>query len=237
MIRFSAFLVAGAILVLVVGVLTTSLVLVYVSIGVSVLASVLLAAGVLARWREIFGEAGAAPDSRPPTWAADSGVGAATMVGGRASDSPAERAARRGRGRFRQWQPGSAVRLGSRSRWRRTGSGRLSDDRPGEGAPGERPRPGRPGPRRPGEGPARPGPAGWVGIPGHTARDGGGPRPGRPAGARPPRRQRAQHPRVPGVRQPTAQPSEGPRPPGPDTPPPGPNTPPPRPAPATVARH
>ena len=45
MIRFSAILVAAAIAVLVPGVLATSLVLVYLSIGVSVLAAVLLAAG------------------------------------------------------------------------------------------------------------------------------------------------------------------------------------------------
>ena len=56
MIRFSAILVAGAIVVLVTGVLATSLTLVYLSIGVSVLATVLLAVGVALRRREIFGE-------------------------------------------------------------------------------------------------------------------------------------------------------------------------------------
>ena len=59
MIRFSAILVAGAIAVLAAGVLATSLALVYLSIGVSILASVLLAVGVILRRREIFGEAGA----------------------------------------------------------------------------------------------------------------------------------------------------------------------------------
>ncbi len=63
MIRFSAILVAGAMAVLVAGVLATSLALVYLSIGVSVLASVLLAIGVILRRREIFGEAGAAAAS------------------------------------------------------------------------------------------------------------------------------------------------------------------------------
>ena len=77
MIRLSAIFVAGAILVLVAGVLAASLLLVYVSIGVSLLASVLLAAGVIVRRREIFGDAGAVSDSQPPTWSAGPADGAA----------------------------------------------------------------------------------------------------------------------------------------------------------------
>ena len=68
MIRFSAILVAGAIAVLVAGVLATSLALVYLSIGVSVLAAVLLAIGVILRRGEIFGEAGATAATGQPAW-------------------------------------------------------------------------------------------------------------------------------------------------------------------------
>ena len=75
MIRFSAILVAGAIVVLVTGVLATSLTLVYLSIGVSVLATVLLAVGVALRRREIFGEADAPSVGHQPGWSAASGGG------------------------------------------------------------------------------------------------------------------------------------------------------------------
>ena len=84
MIRFSAILVAGAIVVLVTGVLATSLTLVYLSIGVSVLATVLLAVGVALRRREIFGEADAASGGHQPAWSAASGAGAPAMAGGQA---------------------------------------------------------------------------------------------------------------------------------------------------------
>ena len=67
MIRFSAILVAGAIAVLVAGVLATSLALVYLSIGVSVLALVLLVIGVILRREEIFGEAGRQPPAASMT--------------------------------------------------------------------------------------------------------------------------------------------------------------------------
>ena len=93
MIRISAFLVAGAIVVLVAGVLATSLALVYVSIAVSVLAAGLLTVGVLRRREEIFGEAGAmpaapaapaAPVSQLPAWAdaAASGAGPGSSSAG-----------------------------------------------------------------------------------------------------------------------------------------------------------
>ena len=84
MIRFSAILVAGAIAVLVAGVLATSLALVYLSIGVSVLALVLLAIGVILRRAEIFGEAGAAAASGQPSWPATPADGTPVMVGGQA---------------------------------------------------------------------------------------------------------------------------------------------------------
>ncbi|HYV79106.1 MAG TPA: hypothetical protein VE979_13330, partial [Streptosporangiaceae bacterium] len=68
MIRFSAILVAGALAVLVAGVLATSLALVYLSIGVSVLALALLAIGLILQRREIFGETGAAAVGGQPAW-------------------------------------------------------------------------------------------------------------------------------------------------------------------------
>jgi hypothetical protein len=83
-IRFSAILVAGALAVLIAGVLATSLALVYLSIGVSVLASVLLAIGVILRRKEIFGETGAAAASGQPAWPVTPATGTPVMVGGRA---------------------------------------------------------------------------------------------------------------------------------------------------------
>ena len=65
MIRFSAILVAGAIAVLVAGVLATSLALVYLSIGVSVLASVLLAVGVILRRERDLRRGGRSSRQRP----------------------------------------------------------------------------------------------------------------------------------------------------------------------------
>ena len=55
MIRFSALLVALAIGLLVAGVAASNLPLVYVSIAVCAVAALLLAAGVLRHWSEIFG--------------------------------------------------------------------------------------------------------------------------------------------------------------------------------------
>ena len=249
MIRFSAFLVAGAILVLVVGVLTTSLVLVYVSIGVSVLASVLLAAGVLARRREIFGEAGAAPDSRPPTWAAGSGVGAATMVGGRASIPQLS-------GRPAEAEAGSANGSpGAQSDWEAEAGGAGPDQAgypmigparaPQGNGPG-RDDVGQGGPAR--IGPARPGPArpgrmgGYSGT--HSSGRGRPPvgPPGRRPAAAPPAGTAPKGAGGPAANGPAFGGAPPPRsdtpPPGPDTPPPGPDTPPPGPEhAATVARH
>ena len=63
MIRFSALLVALAIGLLVAGVATSSLLMVYVSIAVCAVAALLLAAGVLWHWSEIFGGGEAQPAS------------------------------------------------------------------------------------------------------------------------------------------------------------------------------
>jgi hypothetical protein len=62
-IRFSALLVALAIGLLVAGVVASSLLMVYVSIAVCAVAALLLAAGVLWHWSEIFGGGAAQPAS------------------------------------------------------------------------------------------------------------------------------------------------------------------------------
>ncbi|HEY3735271.1 MAG TPA: hypothetical protein VGL63_15280, partial [Streptosporangiaceae bacterium] len=63
MIRFSALLVALAIGLLVAGVAASSLPLVYVSIAVCAAAALLLAAGVVRHWSEIFGTGAKRPAS------------------------------------------------------------------------------------------------------------------------------------------------------------------------------
>ena len=64
MIKASALLVALAIGLLVAGVVASSLLMVYVSIGVCAVAALLLAAGVLSHWSEIFGRREARPVSQ-----------------------------------------------------------------------------------------------------------------------------------------------------------------------------
>ena len=71
MIRSSALLTAVAMAMLIAGVAAANLGLIYLSIAVSILAAVTLAAGVLLRRRELFGEAAAAPTSAQPGPAAD----------------------------------------------------------------------------------------------------------------------------------------------------------------------
>ena len=66
MIRSSALLTAVAMAMLIAGVAAANLGLIYLSIAVSILAAVTLAAGVLLRRRELFGEAAAAPTSAQP---------------------------------------------------------------------------------------------------------------------------------------------------------------------------
>jgi hypothetical protein len=69
-IKASALLVALAIGLLVASVLASSLLMVYVSIGVCAVAALLLAAGVLSHWSEIFGRAGPRPASMQESWSA-----------------------------------------------------------------------------------------------------------------------------------------------------------------------
>ena len=68
MIKTSALLVVLAIGLLVAGVLASSLPLVYVSIGVCAVAALLLAAGVLSHWSEIFGRREPRPSRVQPSW-------------------------------------------------------------------------------------------------------------------------------------------------------------------------
>jgi hypothetical protein len=67
-IKTSALLVVLAIGLLVAGVLASSLPMVYVSIGVCAVAALLLAAGVLSHWSEIFGRREPRPSRMQPSW-------------------------------------------------------------------------------------------------------------------------------------------------------------------------
>ena len=165
MIRFSAILVAGAIAVLAAGVLATSLALVYLSIGVSILASVLLAVGVILRRREIFGEAGAAAATGQPAWPVTPATGTPAMVGGRAR-IPGPRP-RPGEAEGRPAEAGAGSRNGNSGppagrdvpaeiRWARQEQERSAETGPAR-APRRRNGPGRNGPGP--DGPANAGPA------------------------------------------------------------------------------
>ena len=68
MIKTSALLVVLAIGLLVAGVLASSLPMVYVSIGVCAVAALLLAAGVLSHWSEIFGRREPRPSGMQSSW-------------------------------------------------------------------------------------------------------------------------------------------------------------------------
>ena len=63
MIKASALLAAVAIGILVAGVIASSLLMVYVSIGVCAVAALILAVGILTHWSEIFGQGDARPAS------------------------------------------------------------------------------------------------------------------------------------------------------------------------------
>src|SRR5437763_73807 len=94
---------------LVAGVSASSLVLVYVSIAVSMLAAITLAAGVLLRRREIFGEAAA-----PADWPAiESAIERARVKGAKA---PGRTAEARGSGRVAARRGGEQIpdRAGAR---------------------------------------------------------------------------------------------------------------------------
>ena len=117
MIRFSALLVALAIGLLVAGVAASSLPLVYVSIAVCAMAALLLAAGVLRHWPEIFGSGtkrtaspfaasrpvpSPASAGRPAVGPAAAGLAAAGQAGaGRAAAGPSGQATGPGLAGFR----------------------------------------------------------------------------------------------------------------------------------------
>jgi nicotinate-nucleotide--dimethylbenzimidazole phosphoribosyltransferase len=75
-IKASALMAAAAIGILVAGVLASSLLMVYVSIGVCAVAALILAAGIVTHWSEIFGRGEARPASVPGAWSGQqAGVG------------------------------------------------------------------------------------------------------------------------------------------------------------------
>ncbi len=70
MIKASALLAAVAIGLLVAGVLASSLLMVYVSIGVCAVAALILAAGIVTHWSEIFGRGESRSASVQEAWSA-----------------------------------------------------------------------------------------------------------------------------------------------------------------------
>jgi hypothetical protein len=88
-IRVSAILSAAAIAVLIAGVAASSLLLVYVSVGVSALAAMLLATGALRHRDQLFAAVATGPGSRTPVRQPDESGSAAVMVGGRVRSSRA----------------------------------------------------------------------------------------------------------------------------------------------------
>src|SRR5207237_4510473 len=130
---------------LVAGVFSASLGLIYASIAVSMLAALTLGAGVLLRRRELFGAA-AAGDARPG-WAAADATGARSA--GIRQDRP--RAAAAGPAGV-GWPAGPGQAADDRAR---AGRGGRSDDGEPDGGLAERPRKAASG--------AGPGPARWPG--------------------------------------------------------------------------
>ncbi|MFI5066314.1 MAG: hypothetical protein ACHP9Z_20375, partial [Streptosporangiales bacterium] len=185
MIKFSALLVALAIGLLAAGVAASSLLLVYVAIGVCLVSAVLLAVGVVRHWAEIFGTEGRVPaagtvpgtallpaaagpsgDVAAEVTAGDVVPGAETTPAAAGSGSPAGAGQPEPAGALTAAHPaggpGTVVPLPGRSD--RGDRSRREDRRPGR----EDKRPGRREERRPrrkdtggrpGQAPAGPGPA------------------------------------------------------------------------------
>jgi hypothetical protein len=120
-IKASALLVALAIGLLVAGVAGSSLLMVYVSIGVCAVAALLLAAGVLAHWSEIFGRREARP-ATPGAWSEPQVNVTAPVLASIQAVAVARGSARPGREE-------AGVRLGGA----RPGSGRPVGERPSGG--------------------------------------------------------------------------------------------------------
>ncbi len=135
MIKASALLVVLAIGLLVAGVVGSSLLMVYVSIGVCAVAALLLAVGVLSHWSEIFGRRGARPASTQGAWSEPQVHVTAPVL---ASIQAQAVAAARESGRSGRDEAG--VRPdGARPGAARPGGPRPGDARPGGGRVPERP--------------------------------------------------------------------------------------------------
>ena len=158
MIRSSALLTAVAMAMLVAGVVAASLSLIYLSVAVSILAAVTLAAGVLLRRRELFGEAGAAPLGAQPDWAAGQTARATPVPArsamddrvtadrdGRRADDRRDGEQQRGPGARRKAVPGAAAGTGP-ARWPASiaAKGAPATARPDDGRPARPDRAGRP---------------------------------------------------------------------------------------------
>ncbi len=140
MIKVSALLVALAIGLLVAGVVGSSLLMVYVSIGVCAVAALLLAVGVASHWSEIFGRREVRPASEQGAWSEPQVHVTAPVL---ASIQAQAVAAARGSGRVGREeaglqpdgaQPGAARPGGPRPDAVRPGSGR-APERPAEVIP------------------------------------------------------------------------------------------------------
>jgi hypothetical protein len=96
-IKASALLAAGAIGLLVAGVLASSLQMVYVSIAVCAVAALILAAGILTHWTELFGRAEPQPASVPESWSAPQAQVRTPVLASAQAAATAGRAERRAR--------------------------------------------------------------------------------------------------------------------------------------------
>jgi hypothetical protein len=177
-IRFSALLVVLAIGLLVAGVVASSLLMVYISIAVCAVAALVLAAGVLWHWSEIFGGGEAQPASSAasglvqataPTPVPARPVPAGTASASTGADSPDIRAAEPVDAGYGASGPEVAVPGREADPAARRGRGRGEEaDRPASPGPADRPpdrsrrddrRPGHKEPRgRPSRRPAEPAP-------------------------------------------------------------------------------
>ncbi len=97
MIKASALLAAGAIGLLVAGVLASSLLMVYVSIAVCAVAALILAAGILTHWAEIFGRAEHQPAGVPESWSAPQAQVSTPVLASAQATATSGRAERRSR--------------------------------------------------------------------------------------------------------------------------------------------
>jgi hypothetical protein len=151
-IRSGALLITAALALLVAGVVASSLELVYVSIGISILAAIALTTGVVLRRGELFGRAWPERQGGPADWPAADVTGVPPLVGGRKRTAdggrgtgdlasvpqPATAAASEARpGRRRdsggsgpaKGGPGGARRTGDHSAGRAAGAGRPAKSR------------------------------------------------------------------------------------------------------------